>query len=169
MKEIHEGLYSQEPRSEIIILSEGRKMNESRNAEYCFLQYVPNIESDKSVLMAVILIDPDDSTKGICSMSISANWQRNVRFVDPDADLDVLAASLKEIQDRLLSPRHRAEMIHQLEDSFSNVIQVSPRRKCSVAPKPESIEAFACKLLREKSTESYSSSNIYAGDMARIA
>jgi len=169
MKEIHEGLYSQKPRSEIIILSEGLKMSESRNVEYCFLQYVPNIESSKSVLMAAIFVDSGDSTNEICSMTISANWQRDVRFVDPDADLETLAASLTEIRNHLLSPTHRAEMIRQLEDSFSNAIQVSPRWKCSVGTKPDCIEAFARKLLGETSTESDGLSSIYADDMARIA
>jgi hypothetical protein len=122
-------------------------MTISTNIEYCFLYYVPNVAGDKSVSIAVIFIDPIDVEEGLCTMSVAANWRTTVQVLDPDSDLEMLAALLTEIQDRLLSGSERSAVIHQLEDSFSNVIQISQRRKCPVAPSLDAIEAFARELL----------------------
>lgn len=123
------------------------------NIEYFVLQYVPNVANDKSIAIAAILIGSRaDLKKGICAMSVAADWQTQVRLLDPDSDLEMLGALLTEIKDRLLSKAERSDMIRQLEDSFSNVIQVSPRRKCPIVPSPESIEVFARELLAKAST-----------------
>jgi hypothetical protein len=127
-------------------------MAASSNVEYFFLHYVPNVLSDKHVLIAAIFIDPSDLEDGICTMSFAEDWQTEVRHLDANSDLKMLASLLKEIKDRLLSKEARADMIRQMEDSFSNVVQVSQRRKCPVAPRPETIEAFARKLLGKAST-----------------
>jgi len=122
-------------------------MTKLRNVEYCLLRYVPNVIGDKGVSIAVIVIDSSNLEKGICAMSIATDWKTRVRLLDPDSDLEMLGAMLTEIRDRLASGRERFEMLHQLEDSFSNVVQVSRKRKPAVAPGPETIEDFARGLL----------------------
>jgi len=42
--------------------------------------------------------------------------------------MEMLGSLLTEIRERLLSKEQRSDMIRQLEDSFSNVVQVSQRR-----------------------------------------
>jgi hypothetical protein len=59
----------------------------------------------------------------------------------------MLDASLREIKARLLSKVERSEMIRQMEESFSNVVQVSKRKGCLVADKRDAVEAFARSLL----------------------
>jgi hypothetical protein len=108
-------------------------MTASTSVEYCLLKYVPNIISDKSVSIAAIVISPGDSEAGLYRLIYATDWHTRVLVLDPDADLKVLDALLSEIRDRLLSPSHRSDMIRQLEDSFSNAIQISQRRKC---PRP---------------------------------
>jgi hypothetical protein len=144
-------------------------MTSSSNVEYCFLHYVPNIVGDKSVTLAAIFIDPTDLEKGLCTMSVVANWKTKVQHLDPDGDLAMLESLLSEIRDRLLSGSERSEMIRQLEDSFSNVVQISHRRKCPVAPCPEALDAFARELLermshRPRRAQQHVDRNLFPGD-----
>lgn len=126
-------------------------MTKSSGVEYCFLQYVPNIVRDKRVSIAVVFIEPNNHEGGICMMIVAPNWRIKARLLDADVDLEMLEALLTEIRDRLLSKQQRSEMIRQMEDSFSNVVQVSPRQKCPVTPGAEIIEAFARRLLEKQS------------------
>jgi DUF3037 family protein len=125
-------------------------MSESRNVEYCVLRYVPNVLSDKIASIAAIFIDSSDLENGICTMILAPNWRIEAQLLDPDADLEMLEALLTEVRDRLHSKQQRGEMIRELEDSFSNIVQVSQRWKCPVIASRENIEAFARRLLGKK-------------------
>ena len=124
-------------------------MAEPSTIEYCLLRYVPDASSDKGVSIAAIFMDPSDLQNGTCAMSLAPDWQNKVRLLDPDSDLAMLGALLGEIRDRLQSPTERIDMINQLEDSFSNGIRVSERRKCMVPWEPKSIDTVALALLTE--------------------
>ena len=144
-------------------------MTTSTTVEYCFLHYVPNVAADKSISIAAIFIDPTNLDDGICTVCIAANWQTEVQLLDPDSDLEMLEALLKEIQDRLLSRSERYGVIRQLEDSFSNVVQISHRRKCPIAPCPEALDAFARELLermshRPRRAQQHVDRNLFPGD-----
>jgi len=118
-------------------------MTASTNVEYCLLHYVPNVLSDKSISIAAIFVSSGDLETGACSMVYAPDWHTRVRVLDPNADLEMLEALLSDIRDRLLSPSGRSNMIHQLEDTFSNVIQVSQKRECTLATSPFTMEGFA--------------------------
>jgi predicted lipoprotein len=126
-------------------------VTEYTNIEYCLLSYVPNVLSCEGVSIAAIFIDSTDPEEENCTMRFAEDWQTKVRLLDLDSDLDMLAALLTEIRDRLLSKPERRDMIRRMEDSFSNVVQISQRQKCPVAPRPETIEAFARELLGKTS------------------
>jgi hypothetical protein len=121
------------------------------NLEYCLLYYVPSVVNDSRVSIAAIFVDPTDLKKGLCTMSFAENWQTNVRLLDPDADLEMLTALLTELKDRLCNGE-RSQLILQLEGSFSNVVQISPKLKCPVAPTLDAIEAFSHELWESKET-----------------
>jgi hypothetical protein len=130
--------------------------------EYCLLRYTPNVAVDEGVSIAAVVIDLSNlDEKGICAMSIAADWKTRVRLLDPDSDLEMLEALLTEIRNRLLSEGERCEMLQQMEDSFSNVVRVSQRRRCTVALRPETIESFARGLLEKGSKTSPSFGGMY--------
>jgi hypothetical protein len=129
-------------------------MTKLRDVEYSLLRYVPNVTSHEGVSIAAIVIAPKSLEEGFCTMSIAADWKIRVRLLDPDSDLEMLGTLLKEIRERLSSKEQCSDMIHQLEDSFSNVVQVSQRRKRAVAPSPETIEAFARGLVERRNVTS---------------
>ena len=106
-------------------------MTASTNREYCLLNYVPNVLSDKSASIAMVIF-PAEPENGVCVMIYTPDWQTRVRALDRDADLEALEALSSDIRDRLSSPSQCSSMIHQLEDSFSNILQVSQRRECTL-------------------------------------
>ena len=122
-------------------------MSKSRVVEYFFLQYAPNILSERSTAIAVIFVDPRGPEKGTCTMSIAAGWEGEIRILDPEADLETTGTLLTEIRNRLLSKNERSAMLRELEDSFSNIIRVSHRRKCPVSLGTETFEAFGQRIL----------------------
>ena len=124
-------------------------MTESSDFEYCLLHYVPNLLRDKSVSIAVIVFDSSDLENGIRTMICAADWQTKVRILEPDTDVEMLVALLTEIRDRLLSPSQCSDMIRQLEDSFSNAVQISLRRKYRFDSSPKAVGAFARRLLEK--------------------
>lgn len=129
-------------------------MTASSNLEYCVLRYAPNVIGREGVSIAAIFIDPSDQ---VCATIFVPHWQEIVRLFDPDSDLEMLAAMLSDIRERLLSPGNR-DMLRTIEDSFSNVIQVSERRRCPIAANLGSVEAFAHALLEKTSTRVVGSS-----------
>lgn len=126
-------------------------MTEYTHIEYCLLSYVPSVFSCEGVSIAAIFIDSTDPEEENCTMSLAEDWQTKVRLLDSDSDLDMLAALLTEIRDRLSSKHARRGMIRQMEDSFSNTVQLSQRQKCPVTSRPETIQAFARELLGKTS------------------
>jgi hypothetical protein len=128
-------------------------MAESRNLEYCVLRYVPNAIGKEGVLLAAIFIYPGDPDKETCAITFAPHWQEKVQLFDPDSDLEMIEATLVEIQDRLRSPTS-LYMLDQLEDSFSNIIQISDRKKCPLPANSRSVWAFAQALLGKTSTGS---------------
>jgi len=123
-------------------------MDESSNVEYCLLRYVPNVTAEEGVSIAAIFIDVNDVDKEVCAITVAPYWQERVRLFDPDSDLEMIEATLAELQDRLRSPASR-NMLHQLEDSFSNVIQISDRKKCLFPANSKSVGAFCSGALGE--------------------
>jgi DUF3037 family protein len=119
----------------------------AKGLEYFVLDYVPNPIRGERVCIAAVVFDSMDLVEGACVMALAGGWQERVRLFDPDADVEMLDASLREIKARLLSKVERSEMIRQMEESFSNVVQVSKRKGCLVADKRDAVEAFARSLL----------------------
>jgi hypothetical protein len=131
-----------------------------KDFEFCLLHYVPDAIGNARLSIAVIVFDMSDPETGICTMNIAPHWRTAVRRLDPDSDLEMLGALLTEIRDRLLSKDQRWDMIRQMEDSFSNVVQVSQRRKCPAGLRTEMVEDFARRLLEKTSTTSKSFASI---------
>lgn len=99
--------------------------------EYLLVYYVSQIISGGRVCIAAVDLDPD--LENVPGLFVATHWEAVVQSFDPDADLVMLRALLREIDGRLRSPAERHEMLQQLEDSFSNTLQVSTRLKCELA------------------------------------
>jgi hypothetical protein len=120
-------------------------MTDLARIEYFFLRYVPNAINEEGLNLAVILLPSCDVENGICTMRLAPDWRRRVELFDPDADLNMLGSLLTEIQNRLIS--NFSEILCQMEDSFSNAIQLSPKRECRITLNPETIDGFVREVL----------------------
>jgi len=135
-------------------------MGAANTIEYRIVQYVPNVISNWSLSLAVVFTDASNPQDGVCAMSVAASWQAKIRDIDPDCDLNMIEALLSEIQTRLLSRSDRWDMIRQLDESFSNLVQVSDKHTLPSKWRPESVEEFASDLFGNDSSTSDEGSSI---------
>jgi hypothetical protein len=126
-------------------------MGNAKSIEYFSLIYVPNVTSSRGVSIAAVFFDPSDLETGFCAVRLASDWEKKVRSIDPRADIQMLRSSLIEIRDRLLSRDLRGEMISELENSFSNAIEVTPRSACRASFLRENIELFVRQILNDAS------------------
>lgn len=118
-------------------------MAENSEFEYLMLYYVPQAISSEQVCIAVII---HSELESVSPLFVANQWETRVQGFDPDADLIMLQALLSEIGGRLGSPAERHDMLIELEESFSNTVQVSARVKCELA-KGVTAEDFAGAIL----------------------
>jgi len=119
-----------------------------RKLEYFVLQYAPNALTDECINLGLVVLDPSLPETGFCVVRFAENWGKRVQFIDPEADLEILSASVLEFERRLCNPEQRAEMLRIMEDSFSNSIRVSSRKLCFYENAASAIEILATRNLQ---------------------
>jgi hypothetical protein len=115
-------------------------MHARRQCEFFLLRYVPDPVRNEFVHIGVLLREADGT--GRISVKFTADWRR-VRCLDPDADTGMLEGLETELRRRFLA-EPKGNLMHVLEDSFSNCVQVT-RGKAYLA---ESMETGVEELMR---------------------
>jgi hypothetical protein len=98
-----------------------------RKLEYFLLQYAPNALTDQCVNVGLVVLDPSSETDCFVAR-FAADWENRVRSIDPDPDLEVLAATWLEFDRMFRNPEQGAELVRTMEDSFCNLVRISSRR-----------------------------------------
>ena len=119
-------------------------MAERRQLEFFLLRYVPDAVKDEFVNIGVVMVEANGG--GFAEVRFTKDWRR-VRCLDPQADVEMLVALEREVRGQLGSVSDRAVLLKRLEDSFSNVIQLSPMKGCLAADPVREIEAMASMYL----------------------
>src|SRR5438128_444999 len=110
----------------LILLDRSIDMAELKQCEFFLLRYVPDAVKNEFVNIGVVLTSPD----GAAEFRMTKDWSR-VQSLDPAADLDMLTAVERELRSRLTSGRDdRAAIMKKLDDSFSNLLQISEKKAC---------------------------------------
>jgi len=117
-------------------------MPDKRQLEFFLLRYVPDAVKDEFVNIGVVMTEPGANGTGFADVRFTHDWRR-VRCVDPQADIEMLEALERDIRGQLGEVRERGMLLHRLEDSFSNVIQLSPTKGCLAAEPAKEIEMLA--------------------------
>jgi hypothetical protein len=117
-------------------------MAERRQLEFFLLRYVPDAVKDEFVNIGVVMIEPGAKDGGFAEVRFTRDWGR-VRCLDPDADVEMLAAIEREIRGQMGSARDREVLLRRMEDSFSNAIQLSPTKRCLAEDPVREIEVMA--------------------------
>src|SRR5437879_5455444 len=120
-------------------------MAELKQCEFFLLRYVPDAVKDEFVNIGVVLMGPGANESGYADLRFTRDWSR-VRCVDPAADIEMLEAMEQEIRGQLNSASgegKRESILKKLDDSFSNLVQVSGTKACLTESPQEEIESLA--------------------------
>ncbi len=119
-------------------------MNRRMECEFSLLRYVPDPVRNEFVHIGVLLRAgiTGTGTRPVLGVRFTADWRR-VRCLDPEADTEMLEALESELR-RRFAEEPEGNLMHVLEDSFSNCVQMSESR----AYLAESVEAGMAELMR---------------------
>ncbi len=123
-------------------------MSERRECEFFLVRYVPDPVRDEFVHVGVILRGAGSgSTRPAgggqqVALRFTSDWRR-VRCLDPDADTEMLEGLESELR-RRFAGEPDGNLMHVLEDSFSNCVQVTRAKAFLV----ESMESGVEELMR---------------------
>lgn len=117
-------------------------MNGERvQCEFFLVRYVPDAVKNEFVNIGVVLREAGhpETTR----VQFTRDWTR-VRCVDPEADTGMLEALEYEVRERFSNgATETAAMMKALEDSFSNLLQVTEPKACLADSIPAEIEQLS--------------------------
>jgi hypothetical protein len=117
-------------------------MGDWRKLEFFLLRYVPDAVKDEFVNVGVVMLESGAKGEGFADVRFTRDWRR-VRCLDPQADVEMLEALERDIRVQLGEARNRDTLLRKLDDSFSNLIQVSPTKACLAQEPAKEMEALA--------------------------
>jgi hypothetical protein len=99
-----------------------------QQCEFFLVRYVPDPVKNEFVNIGVVLREAAEG--GAAAVRFTKDWAR-VRCADPDADIAMLEALEAEMRQRLGEQETNGKPLMQvIEDSFSNLIQVTEAKGC---------------------------------------
>jgi hypothetical protein len=104
-------------------------MTEKRQLEFFVVRYVPRVMAKEFVNIAVVMLESTVDSQGFADVRFAENWKQ-VKSLDPGADIEMLDGLKQEFRKRFQDVAQRRALLRLLEDSFSNVVQISPRKGC---------------------------------------
>jgi hypothetical protein len=99
-----------------------------KQCEFFLLRYVPDAVKDEFVNIGVVLVEPGANGAGFAEVRFTRDWQR-VKCLDPAADIEMLEGLEDDLRARLREVG-RAEFLNAINESFSNLLQLSPAKAC---------------------------------------
>jgi hypothetical protein len=114
-------------------------MAEKRQCEFFLLRYVPNAVQDEFVNVGLVMVEPGTD---FADVRFTRDW-RPVRCLDPQVDIEMLQALENEMRGDLRGERTREALMRRLNDSSSNLIQLSMTKACLTEDPAKEIESLA--------------------------
>ncbi len=117
-------------------------MNSERiQCEFFLVRYVPDAVKNEFVNIGVVLREA--GRPETARVRFTRDWAR-VRCVDPEADTGMLEALEYEVRERLSNgAAETALMMKALEDSFSNMLQITEPKACLADSIPAEMEQLS--------------------------
>jgi hypothetical protein len=116
-------------------------MGDRRQLEFFLLRYVPNVVKGEFVNIGLVMLEAGGGG-GFAEVRFTKDWRR-VHCLDPQADVEVLGALEREVRGQLAQVQDRDALLKRLQDSFSNVIQLSAAKGCVTQDPVAEIDAMA--------------------------
>jgi hypothetical protein len=121
-------------------------MADRRQLEFFLLRYVPNVAREEFVNIGLVMTESGGDGGGFAGVHFTADWRR-ARCLDPSIDVEMLEALGREMERRLQDVAQRALLLHEMMESFSNSLQLSPIRQCIADNPAEELRDLAQKLV----------------------
>jgi hypothetical protein len=116
-------------------------MNERLQCEFFLVRYVPDAVKNEFVNIGVVLREA--GRPETARVQFTRDWSR-VRCVDPEADTGMLEALENEVRERLTSgAAETASMMKVLDESFSNMLQITEPKACLAESMPAEMEQLS--------------------------
>ena len=120
-------------------------MADKRHLDFFLVRYVSDAVKQISVPIGVVMHEAGVEG-GFADVRFTRDW-RTVRCVDPQADVEMLSALEADIRRQLISSVERVNLLKRFEDSFSNMIQISPPKGCVTEDPAREMEAMVSLFL----------------------
>lgn len=129
-------------------------MADLKKCEFFLLRYVPDALKDEFVNIGVVLVEsgapepglgslglePDANGASFAEVKFTQDWQR-VKCLDPTADVEMLARLEEDLRAQLKEGRQY--FLSAIEESFSNLLQLSPAKACLTESPAEELGRLA--------------------------
>jgi hypothetical protein len=142
-------------------------MADLKQFEFCLLRYVPNVVRGEFVNIGLLLFEPQPDGFGFADLRMTSDWRR-ASCLDKRIDIEVLQALEADLRTQLQHPEDVGSLLHKLEDSFANLIQISPRQPCLAAEPTQELETLCSLYLEEPQLEGLPAANRQKGERAVI-
>jgi hypothetical protein len=114
---------------------------ERMQCEFFLVRYVPDLVKNEFVNIGVVLREA--GRPETARVRFTKDWSR-VRCVDPEADTGMLEALENEVRERLSSgASETASMMKALDESFSNMLQITEAKACLAESIPAEIDQLS--------------------------
>jgi hypothetical protein len=100
-------------------------MGNKRQLEFFLLRYMPDAVKGEFVNFGLMAIEDGPDGAALIDVRFTRDWGR-VLCLDPQADVEMLAALQTEIQQEVGRKKDELTLLKKMEDSFSGLVQVSP-------------------------------------------
>jgi Protein of unknown function (DUF3037) len=127
-------------------------MADLKQLEFYVLRYVPYVAMEEFINIGVLLFEPLANGFGFVDVRMTSDWRR-VQCHDRQVDIEVLQGLEPYIRMQLQQSQDVAILPRKLEDSFANLIQISPRKVCLAADPARELDALSSIYLKEPQLE----------------
>lgn len=110
-------------------------MIKKQNMEFIVLSYSPSAVRAEQIHIGVVLFERVGDRIASARARFTQDWDGVLKF-DPNADTNLLRCLFRDIEQRLESPEDREAFLQTMQDTFSNVIQVSDSRTITSSGDP---------------------------------
>jgi DUF3037 family protein len=138
-----------------------------KQLEFYFLRYVPHLVSGQFVDIGILLFEPQPNGFAYADLRMTRDWNRVYRL-DKEVDIEVLQDLEPYIRTQLRHSRDVSLLLRKFEESFANMIQLSPRNACLAAEPARELERLCSIYLEEPQLESLPTPARPKGERAMI-
>lgn len=121
-------------------------MVEKRKFEFYLLRYVPHAIRERFVEFGLIV--KERAGDGFAGVRFADSW-RDLKTLDPIADIDLLESLKKEIEGQFKILQDREVLMRWLEEAYSNAVQLTHGKTYETTDREGEIEMLSSLYLKE--------------------